>query len=125
MEQENNITATGCCSTNQTFTTTGFTYNDNSTNEFDNLVEKYMMCDKKTLAELLAMKELFEKLQVPQMPQYPSYPSIPTNPWPWVTYCDRCTNPFHDCINCPYHNSTGFPTEVQTNIKYTTNVTAQ
>ena len=117
----------------QETTSTGTTYTSkNEQTDFNSLVEKYMQLDKKTLAELLALKEWQEQAQpqfpshptYPSYPTYPTYPSIPTNPWPWVTWCERCTNPFHDCIGCPYHNSTGFPREVQANIKYTTNTTA-
>lgn len=92
--------------------------------DFNSLVEKYMLLDKKTLAELLALKEFQEQAH----PQYPTYPAYPTYPYvpqqvPWVTYCEKCTNPFHDCINCPHHSATGFPIEVTTNVKYTTNTT--
>ena len=76
----------------------------NTQNDFNSLVEKYMLLDKKTLAELLALKEFQEKSQ------YPTYPYVPPQV-PWVTYCEKCTNPFHDCINCPHHT---------TNVKYTT-----
>ena len=62
----------------------------NTQNDFNSLVEKYMLLDKKTLAELLALKEFQEQSQYPTCSQYP-----------WVTYCTHCTNPFHDCINCP------------------------
>ena len=51
--------------------------------DFNKLVEQYMMMDKKTLAELLAMKELAGRLDVPVIPQYPQTPSIPVNPYPW------------------------------------------
>jgi len=51
--------------------------------DFNKLVEQYMMMDKKTLAELLAMKELAGRLDVPVIPQYPQTPSIPINPYPW------------------------------------------
>ena len=62
----------------------------NTQRDFNSLVEKYMLLDKKTLAELLALKEFQEQSQYPTYSQYP-----------WVTYCTHCTNPFHDCINCP------------------------
>ena len=106
-------------------TSTGVTYTTPSEQrDFNSLVEKYMLLDKKTLAELLALKEWQEQAQ-PQFPSYPSYPTYPAPPQgPWVTYCQHCTNPFHDCINCPYHTTGGWPVEVTTNIKYTTNTTA-
>ena len=72
----------------------------NTQRDFNSLVEKYMLLDKKTLAELLALKEFQEQSQYPTYSQYP-----------WVTYCTHCTNPFHDCINCPQRT---------TNIKFTT-----
>lgn len=112
-----------------TISSTGATINQtNDQVDFNSLVEKYMLLDKKTLAELLALKEWQEQAQ-PQYPTYPSYPIYPTYPnipqGPWVTYCQHCTNPFHDCINCPYHTTGGWPTEIVTNVKYTTTTTAQ
>lgn len=100
----------------QTSTSTSTTYTTPSEQrDFNSLVEKYMLLDKKTLAELLALKEFQEQ------PQYPIYPYLPPQ-GPWVTYCTHCTNPFHDCVNCPYH-VTGFPCEITSNIKFTTNTT--
>ena len=108
----------------QTSTTTGVTYTTPSEQrDFNSLVEKYMLLDKKTLAELLALKEFQEQPQYPTYPTYPTYPYVPPQ-GPWVTYCTHCTNPFHDCINCPHNAITGSPMEVTTNIKYTTNTTA-
>ena len=54
-------------------------------NEFNRLVEQYMLMDKKTLAELLALKELAGRLDVPVVPNYPPAPQpIPVNPYyPW------------------------------------------
>lgn len=84
--------------------TTSTTYTTPSEQrDFNSLVEKYMLLDKKTLAELLALKEFQEQSQYPTYSQYP-----------WVTYCTHCTNPFHDCINCPQR---------ATNIKFTTTST--
>lgn len=91
----------------------------NTQNDFNSLVEKYMLLDKKTLAELLALKEFQEQ---PQYPTYPTYPYVPSQ-GPWVTYCAHCTDPFHDCVNCPHH-TTGWSTVNTTNIKYATNTTA-
>lgn len=95
----------------QTSTSTSTTYTTSSEQrDFNSLVEKYMLLDKKTLAELLALKE-FQKDNT-----YPAYPYVPPqDPWgPWVTYCTHCTNPFHDCVNCPQRT---------TNIKFTTTST--
>lgn len=52
-------------------------------NEFNSLVEKYMLLDKKTLAELLAMKELAGRLDVPVIPSYPPTPQPMYPPYPW------------------------------------------
>ena len=52
-------------------------------NEFNTLVEQYMLLDKKTLAELLAMKELAGRLDVPVVPSYPPTPQPMYPPYPW------------------------------------------
>ena len=107
----------------QTSTSTSATYTAPSEQrDFNSLVEKYMLLDKKTLAELLALKEFQKDNTYPAYPSYPTYPYVPSQ-GPWVTYCAHCTNPFHDCVNCPYH-TTGLPTVDTTNIKYATNTTA-
>ena len=52
--------------------------------DFNKLVEQYMLFDKKTLAELLAMKELAGRLDVPVIPSYPQTPQMPHYPpYPW------------------------------------------
>ena len=43
--------------------------------DFNKLVEQYMLLDKKTLAELLALKELGGRLDIPVIPTYPTPPS--------------------------------------------------
>ena len=94
--------------------TTSTTYTTPSEQgDFNSLVEKYMLLDKKTLAELLALKEFQKDNTYPAYPSYPTYPYVPPQ-GPWVTYCTHCTNPFHDCINCPQRT---------TNIKFTTTST--
>ena len=46
-----------------------------------------MLMDKKTLAELLALKELANRVDTPVIPSYPTIPSIPATPWPyWPWY---------------------------------------
>lgn len=74
--------------------------------DFNKLVEQYMMFDKKTLAELLAMKELAGRLDVPVVPSYPPtpqpipiYPPYPWCPgigdypwWPQVWYTTKTTD---------------------------------
>lgn len=50
--------------------------------DFNKLVEQYMLLDKKTLAELLALKELAGRLDVPVVPTYPTPPpAYPPYPW--------------------------------------------
>jgi hypothetical protein len=109
-------------------TINGIIYTTNGTNStFNDLVEKYLMCDKRTLAELLALRDLQDKNsnpypQYPQYPQYPPYvPQYPLSP----IYCQVCTNPFHDCVNCPYHYTSGIPNQATaTNVQYVTDTTA-
>ena len=94
--------------------TTSTTYTTPSEQgDFNSLVEKYMLLDKKTLAELLALKEFQKDNTYSAYPAYPTYPYIPPQ-GPWVTYCTHCTNTFHDCINCPQRT---------TSIKFTTTST--
>lgn len=50
--------------------------------DFNKKVEQYMLFDKKTLAELLAMKEMCDKVDMPVIPSYPPMPITPY-PWPW------------------------------------------
>lgn len=54
--------------------------------DFNKLVEEYMLLDKKTLAELLALKELANRADVPVIPSYPTIPAYPPCPWPWVPW---------------------------------------
>ena len=51
--------------------------------DFNKHVDQYMMFDKKTLAELLAMKELAGRLDVPVVPSYPPTPQPMYPPYPW------------------------------------------
>lgn len=52
-------------------------------NEFNRLVEQYMLMDKMTLAQLLAFKELANRQDIPVIPTYPTVPSIP---WPYPVW---------------------------------------
>lgn len=67
---------------------------------FQKLVDKYMRLSKQTLAELLALKE--DEAEIAEQP-----PTSPTSaPWWGYERCfwsldGTCTNPNHDCINCP------------------------
>lgn len=58
-------------------------------NKLDELIEKYMQFDKKTLAELLAVKELKEKIDdlIPEQVTQPGIMPInpnKTNPYPYT-----------------------------------------
>ena len=72
---------------------------------FREKVEKYMRLSKQTLAELLVLKE--EEANTTELP-----PTSPTSaPWWGYERClwsldGTCTNPNHDCFNCPlnWHN---------------------
>lgn len=85
--------------------------------EFEKLVEKYMQCEKRTLAELLALRELnnitpIEDPKTPlrdmQFPPYqpipniqpntpntgdklPNYPWNPNGPWGPIVWCETNT----------------------------------
>ena len=73
--------------------------------------EDYMRLPKERLAEMLVEKE-----NVPTF--IPAYPlSIPC----YTTWCPLtngcCTNPHHDCYNCPHHAVTaGFTTTCEQKI---------
>ena len=69
--------------------------------DFNSLVEQFMLLDKKTLAELLALKELAGKIDIPVIPSYPTpppaYPPYPWYPgdypwWPQIWYTTRTTD---------------------------------
>lgn len=107
-------------------TVTGRTYttNDFPTKEindgFKERVEKYLRLSHQTLAEMLALRD--EKVEdcpiQPNQPYTPYYPNQPYTPYyPYYPYTPintkwcpismaECTNPFGDCINCPYHGVT-------------------
>lgn len=70
--------------------------------DFNTLFEEYMMMDKKTLAQLLAMRDLRDgkakqeqPLDITPRPYYPQYPTYPypvqpLNPWygrDWTITC--------------------------------------
>ena len=62
-------------------------------------VEDYMKLPKETLAEELARRDLISS---------PS-PLVPltVNQLNCFEDFSKCTNPHHDCINCPHRYSTG------------------
>jgi hypothetical protein len=53
--------------------------------------EDYMKLPKERLAELLAERENYQPSVIP----------VIQNQLPCCTPGGVCTNPFHDCINCP------------------------
>lgn len=59
--------------------------------------EDYMQLSKERLAELLVEKDQLQTI-IPTMPGQKSG---------WLCDGSHCTNPFHDCINCPTRFSTG------------------
>ena len=65
--------------------------------------EDYMRLPKERLAELLV--EMEEKFLQPIT--IPNMPAIPTTPHGWICDVTHCTNPFHDCINCPIKTTGG------------------
>lgn len=72
-------------------------------NKFEKLVSDYLLCDKLTLAELLALKTINEELQLPIRERvkyipyeiknvpYDPYAPNPLDPFfPYSTTCDNC-----------------------------------
>lgn len=59
--------------------------------------EDYMRLSKERLAELLV--EMEEKFSQPIV--IPDTSTIPTTPYGLMCDGTHCTNPHHDCINCP------------------------
>lgn len=108
----------------ETVTDRIYTPNDFPTKEindgFKERVEKYLRLSHQTLAEMLALRDEEENkfnpndrgLQ-PNQPYYPYVPYIPpyihTTKWCPVSN-GECTNPFGDCINCPYHGGVTYKT---------------
>ena len=78
--------------------------------DFNTLVEQYMLLDKKTLAELLALKELAGRVDTPVVPTYPRpvYPPYPWWPgigdypwWPQVWYTTTSNGKEYEQWNSP------------------------
>jgi hypothetical protein len=116
-------------------TITGGTYTTNEfpskeiNDGFKKRVEKYLKLSHQTLAEMLAIRDeedgmIKSEEDCPLQPNYPYTPSYPYHPYtPYDKWCPigtggKCTNPFGDCINCPYHGGVTYGT------KYTTTCTA-
>lgn len=78
---------------------------------FTDIVEQLMQCEKKTLAEMLAMK-MMESDTCDSEPLNTKNPFV-VEPYynPYYLPCGlsgngQCTNPFHDCVNCPHNKVT-------------------
>jgi hypothetical protein len=101
-----------------TYTTNNMIINNEPDNGFEKRVEKYLKMSHRTLAEMLAMrdeeKEKHEEgkypyAPLPNVPYQPYQPYIPINTkWCPVSTGGVCTNPFGDCINCPYHGGVSY-----------------
>lgn len=102
----------------ETYTTTNnLTVNTAPADKFKERVERYLKMSHQTLAELLAMRDEDNdrKSEEPISPNdypwtQPLQPNQPYNPYPYpytkwcpLTTGGQCSNPFGDCINCPYH----------------------
>ena len=109
----------------QTITGGTYTANDFPTKEinddFKKNVEKYLKLSHQTLAEMLALRDEEEgkskpyedcplQPNQPYTPYYPYHPYIPINTKWCPVSMSECTNPFGDCINCPYHGSVTYET---------------
>ena len=70
--------------------------------------EDYMKLPKERLAEILSQKDLEDEYAIGiYRGLAPVVPAI-VNPQPPCYAPDGvCSNPFHDCINCPRHSSLG------------------
>ncbi len=108
-------------------TITGGTYTENKftemkeiKDEFSKRVEKYLRLSHQTLAEMLALRDEEENKLNPNdgglQPNQPYYPYVPYTP-PYIhamKWCpvsmSECTNPFGDCLNCPYHGGVTYNT---------------
>ena len=77
---------------------------------FYDIYQKYMSMTKEELAALLTSKEMLETNF--------NFNYEITDPLPQPCYLKRCmcTNPFHDCINCPYQTTGGWDTSLSSNV---------
>ena len=114
-------------SNNITLDTTEKNKEEKASSDFKRLVEKYMLCDKRTLAEMLAMKDMDKKEEklgntdndyLQKLLESPDTWRIhpePVNPYPYQDYGDFCFNApnnkcirgggaFKSCLGCPYYN---------------------
>ena len=75
-------------------------------------IDDYMKLSKKRLAELLVERDALEQ-------QYRVVKNLPIPTTPYEPPCYHggiCTNPFHDCINCPRYSMTGNTITTRTNV---------
>ena len=85
---------------------------------FEEKVEMYMQCDKRKLAEMLAMRDMIEEQKNKEKenivdPYFPNKSSLPY----WYHKCKTwsdCVNPHYDCINCPLRG--GIPINKKTEV---------
>ena len=85
---------------------------------FEQKVEMYMQCDKKKLAEMLAMRDMIDEQKNKEKenivePYFPNKSSLPY----WYNKCKTwsdCINPHYDCINCPLRG--GMPINKKTEV---------
>ena len=78
---------------------------------FYDIYQKYMSMTKEELAALLTSKEMLEtnfNYEITDLPDLPPQPC-------YLKKCE-CTNPFHDCINCPYKTTGGWDTSLSSNV---------
>lgn len=97
-----------------TYTTTNCVINtdDNIDTEFQDRVKKYLRLSKQTLAEMLAIRDENDENKLvnnpdgtsPYIPPYKDF--IDNINWCPYTTSGRCTNPLHNCINCPGYGVT-------------------
>jgi hypothetical protein len=65
---------------------------------------------------MLALRDENEGDTKINQPYIPNQPYVPYQPYtPYVKWCPiglggQCTNPFGDCINCPYHGGVTYNT---------------
>ena len=88
---------------------------------FNERVNKYLRLSHQTLAEMLAIRDEEEgktkpikdcplQPNYPYTPYYPYYPYVPIQTKWCPVSMNNCTNPFGDCINCPYNSSITYNT---------------
>lgn len=86
--------------------------------------EDYMRFPKERLAELLAELVELDVIKNDKIEIQPSVtPSRITRPSGWGCDGTICTNPFHDCINCPNRFYTAGPA-ISTNVDIDTYLSA-